>query len=99
MKKQISNTWELKKNLGMVEILLNKIKGKKKVHHRQRGLKETALWTGATILVLPRFAINLEQITLGDSVSIGGKIWRSLKKYLITSNHRYKITHYYIKIQ
>ena len=30
MKKQISNTWELKKNLGMVEILLNKIKGKKK---------------------------------------------------------------------
>lgn len=50
------------------------IKGKKKVHHRQRGLKETALWTGATILVLPRFAINLEQITLGDSVSIGGKI-------------------------
>ena len=31
MKKQISNTWELKKkNLGMVEILLNKIKVKKK---------------------------------------------------------------------
>lgn len=30
MKKQISNTWEFKKNLGMVEILLNKIKGKKK---------------------------------------------------------------------
>lgn len=47
---------------------------KKKVHHRQHGLKETALWTGATILVLPRFAINLEQITLGDSVSIGRKI-------------------------
>ena len=41
MKKQISNTWELKKkNLGMVEILLNKIKGKKKKKTNLKSYKE-----------------------------------------------------------
>lgn len=41
MKKQISNTWELKKNLGMVEILLNKIKGKKKKQtQKQKEVKD-----------------------------------------------------------
>lgn len=39
MKKQISNTWELKKSLGMVEILLNKIKGKKKPQ-KQKEVKD-----------------------------------------------------------
>lgn len=39
------------------------------VYHRQCGLKDTALWAGAIILVLPMFAFNFKQITYHFIVS------------------------------